>query len=856
MGFNSKKIKSSSKEENKTLQNGAENQESLNNNDEGSLKQNKGSSKQKYGVPQKTKKSLFSIVGTTQESIPYLSVYPELGIIETQKGLYTKCYHLKDMNFRTAQEQTQVSVFEKYQKFLNLFSANNRVQIVINNSNIDEKTVRENVTCKMRGDGLDELRKDNNEIILQRMTEGRNNLTSEKYLIVGEQAKDIKSANVAFSSRLDSTIADQMKQITGSRNANIPPMTIAERLKQLHDLYNIGHETSLPETFDINAYLNQGMSTKDIVAASGISFYRDYFQLNDKFGRVVYLRDLPSIHNTEFVAEISDLPFNLTASIYLEPLEQKQAFSIVRNNMVTINGNVIKAQKIATKSGYGHDMISPELLHAQEQAQLLMDDLRSSNQRLFLATIVIAHYADTKEELDENTQAIIDLGNRYMCAISPLYSQQEEGFNSVLPLAKNELCLDRLMKTETAALFIPFNSEEVNHKGGICYGQNALSKVLVTVNRTDGNVMKNPNGVILGMSGTGKSMLAKHEMLSVLLTRDDTNEVYVLDPDGEYTELANQLNGLGSAVIHLEPGCGVHINPFDMDLNYAADDEGQKDPISLKTDYICMICETANNARFGLTNAEKSIIDRCVRILYKPYMEHMATLGRDVTIDLAATPTLEQFYELLFQQSEPEARNLALSLEIYCTGSFDTFSGTTNVDVNQRFVVYDISNLGSGMRELGLQVCLNHVWNKTIANNKKGITTWFYIDEFHVLTKSETSSNYLVQIWRRCRKHGGVATAITQNVGDLLKTEASLTIINNCALVIMLGQAPLDRELLQNLYHLSNAQLEYITDSPAGQGLIYNGSTIIPFTNRLPKTSKIYQMITTDPNEKKKRQIG
>lgn len=806
------------------------------------------------GEPQKKKKGFFEKVTTTQKTVPYLNAY-STGIIESDKNLYTKCYCLEDVNFRTAQDSVQLNIFEKYQKFLNLFSANNRIQIIINNSNIDEKAVLDDILCKYKQDGLDDYRADNNEILLSRMSEGRNNLVSKKYLVIGEQARDIQTATTSFSSRLDSSISEQLKQVMGIQNRSIRPMTLNERIKQLHDLYNLGHEEALPATFDLETYMSQGMSTKDIVASSGITFYPDYFKLNDKFGRVVYLKDIPSIHSTEFIAEISDLPFNLTASIFLNPLDQKKGFSVVRNNMVTINGMVIKAQKVASKSGYSASMISPELQHAQEQVSFLMDDLRSSNQKLFYATIAIAHYADTKEKLDEDTKAIVDLGNRYMCAIEKLYSQQEEGFNSVLPLARNELAVNRMMKTETAALFIPFNSQEVNQKNGMCYGQNALSKNLIMINRT-GKEMKNPNGLILGLPGSGKSMLAKFEMLSVLLTKDKNNEVYVLDPESEYVALARALEGIGSSIVHLEPGCGVHINPFDMDIDYAASEDGKGDPISLKSDYICMLCETAKNSRYGLSNIEKSIIDRCVRTLYKPYMEHMAKLGKDVTIDLNATPTMGQFYDLLYEQPEPEARNIALSIEIYCMGSFDTFSGTTNVNVDQRFVVYDILEMGTGMKELGLQVCLNHVWNKTIANKKKGITTWFYIDEFHILTKSETSADYLMQIWKRARKWAGVPTAISQNVGDLLKTEASLAIINNCELVIMLAQSQLDREMLRDLYKISDAQLEYITNSPSGQGLIYNGATIIPFQNKLPETSLIYKLLSTRPGEQKAQKAG
>lgn len=795
-----------------------------------------------------TKMRLSMFEKTAQQTVPFLNVYNN-GTIESKKFFYTKAYKLQDFNFRAASDESQNQSFKKYENLLNTFSSEDRIQIVINNRNIDEELILSDILCDMQNDQLNDYRKDLNELMVSKLSEGRNNLISDKYLVIGTKAKNAKEASAAFSTRIDREVNNRIKQIIDRQNITIPPMTTQKRIKCLHDIYNIGNESHLPENFNIEDYMAQGMTVKDIVAPPSFKFHANYFEMGDKVGRVLFLRNIPSTLSTDFMAEISDLPFNLTASVYLEPVDQAKAVNIVQTQMTNINMNVLDAEKRMARNGTSTTLISPSLQHSQEQCQFLMDDLRSSNQKCFFLTMTIAHYADDLEKLNEDTKAIISLGNRYLCGIDKLLMEQEPALNSTLPLCDNQLSIKRFAKTESVALFIPFNTQEIMQKHGIYYGLNALSKNLLMFNRSS-KENKNPNGLILGLPGSGKSMTAKLEIISVLLTKDLNNEIYVLDPESEYVSMAMALQDVGASVIHLEPGSGIYVNPFDMDIQYGDDDDGNTaDPVTMKSDYICVLCETAMSGRYGLSNIEKSIIDRCVRKVYSGYINYMNTVAKDVTIDTEASPTMNDFYSLLMEQPEPEAQNIALSLEIFCRGSFDSFAHKTNVDTNARFVVYDIRKIGTGMKELGLQVCLNHVWNKTINNFKNGIRTWIYIDEFHLLTKSESSSTFLMQIWKRARKWNGVPCAITQNVEDLVKTESARAIINNCEFVIMLSQSPIDRANLRDLYHISDAQLEYITNSPPGQGLIYNGQAIIPFINNLPEDSKIYKLISTRPED-------
>ena len=812
----------------------------------GNKKENKKTNIQQSQSTASTKKNIKK--RTTQETIPFLNAYQN-GIIESQKNYYTKAYKLLDFNFRSASDDNQKKAFNRFQDLLNVFSKENRIQIVINNRNIDEDEIRKNVMCELRSDQLDDYRKDLNKIVLNAMAEGRNNLVSDKYIVVGTKARNAKDAATTFSSRIDREINNRVKQIVDRQNVNIPPMSIRERLKCLHDIYNVGNELQLPENYKLEEYLQQGMSVKDIVAPSWFKFHSDFFEMGDKVGRVLYLKNMASTISTDMFAEIAELPFNMTASVFLEPIDQNKAVQITRDKLTDINMNIKDIKKKQQRDGDYSGIISPSLEHSQEQAQYFMEDLRGNNQRAFFMTVVIACYADDKKALDENTKQVIDLGNRYLCGISKLIGQQEPAFNSALPLAINELGIKRFVKTETAALFIPFNAQEIRQKNGIYYGLNALSKNLIVLNRSS-KENKNPNGLILGMPGSGKSLTAKMEIVSILLTKDSNNEIYVLDPEAEYVPMAMVLEDVGASVVHLEPGSGLYVNPFDLDMHYGDDEDNDNaDPIAMKIDNILALCETAMSSRFGLSNIEKGIIDRCVRRLYAPYIQYMNSVSNDISIDTEASPTMADFYEELRNQPEPEAQNIALSIEIFSTGTFDSFAHKTNVVTSNRLVVYDIKKIGTGMKELGLQVCLNHIWNRTIDNFKKGIRTYIYIDEFHLLTKSESSSIFVQQIFKRARKWNGVPCAITQNVSDLFKSDASIAIISNCEFIIMLSQSPVDRINLQNLLHISDAQLEYITDSPSGQGLIYNGQAIIPFNLVIPEESKVFKLISTRPED-------
>lgn len=793
---------------------------------------------------QKNKKnkptSKLSIPKTVQKTIPYKAIYRN-GIIEDYDGKFSKSYFLEDVNFTIAAQNEQEVIFERFGEFLNMFSHDVKFQINIFNRNVDKDKFYDNVLLKHKRDGLDEYRDEMNHIMISKINEGRNNLMKEKYLTATIEAEDIESATGVFA-RLDTEISLAIKRIN---QADTFPMTIEERLNILYDIYNpfadipFSAKERIDEEnvdfFSVDMLQKYGLTSKDVIGPSAITFNADHFICDDVYGRVLFLDTLPAYLSTNLLSEITEMSCGMLTSIHYAPIQQDKAVRLLKNQMVNINANIIDQQKKAARSGYysGGGLLSPDLMKSQEEASKLIEDMTSRNQKMYYVTVTVALFAESLDDLNKQTKTLISNAGKYLVSFKKLQYQQEPGLTTVLPLACNKIYAERMLTTETASLFIPFTAQELAHKNGMYYGLNAVSHNLILYNRTNAN---NANGVILGMPGSGKSFAAKREMLNVALATEA--DVFIIDPEREYAAMAELLGG---EVVRIAPGSTTHINPFDMDVNYADND----DPITLKSDFISSLCETIIGGRYGLSPIQKSVIDRCVRQVYIPYMEFMNTQPSAVTCDYEHAPTLKEFYNALLEQPEMEAQNLALALEIYCEGSLDTFAYHTNVDVTKRFVVYDIKDIGSGMKELGLQVCLNDIWNKTIANKKKNKRTWFYIDEFYLLTQTASSARFLQQIYKRARKWGGVPTGITQNVEDLLSSKEARGIINNCDFIMMLNQSPLDGQELARMLNISATQMSYITNASAGQGLLYTGKSIVPFLDKYPTNTKTFKVMTT-----------
>lgn len=817
--------------------------------EEAEKKQAKSPSKK--AKSKKNKNNGLSIPKTVQDSIPYLGLYKK-GIIELEPGIFSNTYKIEDVNFKIASDDEQEDMFMKYVDFLNSFDSDIHMQLNIYNRNIDRGAVEEKILLKNQSDNLNEYRAEYNQMLQDKMKEGRNNIVKEKYVTITIKAKNYDDAIAKFS-KINSEVSASIKRIN---NVETNPLTGVERLELLADIYNDTNDNAnfyqkalingkKVETFDYGKMVERGLTTKDLIGPASMSFKKNGIEIGNKKAKVYYISTLPTFINSNIVSDITDINSNMLLSIHFNKLRPDKASELLKNQMVNINSNVVDAQKKAIKGGYSPDLISPELLNAQREAQELLDDLTTRNQSLILTTFTFILFGDTKDDLEKAEDELKVILGKHLCQMKCLQFQQEKGFNTCLPLGRCDVYVDRLLTTQSAAIFIPFSTQELTQSNGMYYGLNAVSKNLILFNRKNS---KNYNGVILGTPGSGKSFTAKREMVNVILNTND--DIYIVDPEREYLPLANLLGG---EVIKIAAGGTSYLNPLDMDINYGDDDDSKVDPISMKCDFISGLCETMNGGKTMLTPNQKSIIDRVVRILYQPYLTHMKELQKidpSNTCDITASPTLKDFYEMLQTQPEYEAQELALSIERFCVGSLDTFSHQTNVKRNNRFVVYDIKDIGEGMKELGLQVCLNSIWNQIIDNKKYDKYTWFYLDEFYLLTQTPSSASFLQQVYKRARKWYGVPTGITQNVGDLLASDAAQAILNNCDFILMLNQSPIDKAKLATMLNISATQLSYITNSDPGQGLIYDGKSIIPFSDKFPTNTKLYRVMTTKAGEK------
>lgn len=794
-------------------------------------------------MARKTKRAAVkqTIPKTLADTIPYISVF-ENGIIEVSPGLFSRSYKLPEVNFKTVNDEAQMVLAEKYSQFLGSFDAGMSAEISLYNKTVDVNEFQSKVFLKMRDDNLNAYRDEYNDMLLEKMSGAKNNIETIKLMTVSLRAKSIREASEKFA-QLDRQVTDGMVEIT---RHDAPPMTIYERLELLNSIYN--QDSTVPlcrertaggkkvQSFTLENCVAQGITTKDVIAPSGFLFRSRDFEMGGTVARSYYVSNYPTWLKGTVLTDFTAMPANILVSVYFNTVEQGEAVRLVKRQGTNIASKIVSNQKKAAREGYAAEYISPDIQTARDEADELMAVLTKDNERLFLTNFVITLFANDMDQLKTYEEQMKLIANKNLLTVKPVGMQQENAFNTSLPLGNPQLCIERLMSSNSICSLIPFDVKELRQDSGMYYGLNAASKNMIRYNRMSD---VNCNGCILGMPGAGKSFAAKREMINVLLNTD--NEVYVIDPEREYYELAKNLGG---AVVRIANGSKSYINPFDMHMDNT-DDDG--DPVKVKTDFIETVCEIAIGGRYGLSPIEKSIIDRCVNVVYEPYLDHLEKTGK--RIDYQAAPTMLDFYNVMNMQSQPEAVSMALSLERYVKGALDVFSHHTNIEIDNRFTVFDIKNIGSGLKELGLQICLDNIWNKMVSNKAKGRDTWFYIDEFYLLMQKPTSAAYIAEIWKRARKWNGIPTAITQNVEDMLKSEDARTVINNCSFRMLLGQAPMNRKQLCQMYDISPEEEKYISAAKPGMGLIQIGDDIIPVDDSFPKHTQLYRIMSTKPHE-------
>ena len=763
---------------------------------------------------------------SAQDSIPYERMWPD-GICKVADGRYTKTIQFQDINYQLSQNEDKTAIFEGWCDFLNYFDSSIRFQLSFLNLAASQETFANSITIPAQGDDFDPIRVEYTQMLQSQLARGNNGLIKTKYLTFSIEADSIRSAKPRLE-RIETDVLNNFKRLGVAAEV----LDGKARLAQLHAIFHMDEQA--PFQFEWDWLAPSGLSTKDFIAPSGFEFRTGkQFRMGKKYGAVSFVQILAPELNDRMLADFLDMESSLIVNLHIQSVDQVKAIKTVKRKITDLDRSKIEEQKKAVRAGYDMDIIPSDLATYGAEAKKLLQDLQSRNERMFLVTFLVLNTADNPRQLGNNIFQASSIAQKYNCQLTRLDFQQEEGLMSSLPLGLNQVEIQRGLTTSSTAIFVPFTTQELfqNGKEALYYGINALSNNLIMVDR---KLLKNPNGLILGTPGSGKSFSAKREIANCfLLTNDD---IIICDPEAEYAPLVERLHG---QVIKISPTSSNYINPMDLNLDYS-DDES---PLSLKSDFILSLCELIVGGKEGLQPVQKTIIDRCVRLVYQDYLNDPRPENM---------PILEDLYNLLRAQDEKEAQYIATALEIYVTGSLNVFNHQSNVDINNRIVCYDIKELGKQLKKIGMLVVQDQVWNRVTINRAAHKSTRYYIDEMHLLLKEEQTAAYTVEIWKRFRKWGGIPTGITQNVKDLLSSREVENIFENSDFVYMLNQAGGDRQILAKQLGISPHQLSYVTHSSEGEGLLFYGSTILPFVDHFPKNTELYRIMTTKPQELKK----
>lgn len=759
----------------------------------------------------KQNKEEFRIPKTTQDMIPVDTVYKD-GIFKIGNR-YTKSYRFLDINYAIASKEEKTGLFLDYGDLLNSFDSSVMVKITVNNHKIDLHKFKEDILIPFKEDGLDEYRKEYNEMLLDKLKES-DDIVQEKYLTLTVFKNNVEEARSYFS-RIGTELSSHFAKL----GSGCIELNLEERLKILHDFYR-SDESEF--NFDMKDNMRKRHSFKDLICPLAPEFKHKYFKLDDKYGRVLYLSNYPRFIKDSIVSELCNLNKNMMYSMDLISIPTDEAVKEIERKLLGVNTNITNWQRRQNANNNFSAVIPYDMEMQREECKEFLDDLTIRDQRMMLCNITIVHLADSKEELDNDTELLKSVARKFMCDLSILYfsSRQLDGLCTALPIGLNRLNIIRTLLTESASVFIPFRAQEIADKGGIWYGQNAITNNPIFCNK---ECLQNPNAFVLGVPGSGKSFLTKEEIEFIIMRTDD--DILICDPENEYS---NIIRKFGGEVIEISAGSKDHINAMDMKDGYG--DSG--DPVRDKSQFIMSLIEQVS--RKGIDDLERSIIDRCVR---ETYMEF-------------ERPTLKTLRAKLLEQQEKEAKALALKLEIFTDGSLDAFAHETNVDVDNRIVSYNIFKLGKQLKTMGLLVITDAMINRVNENFIKGKKTHIFIDEFHVVFENEQSAAFFNSAWRQFRKRDAYPTGITQNVEYLLDSVEASTMLSNSEFVVMLNQAYQDREKLGRLLNISDEQMSYITNAQSGCGLIKYGGILVPFVNKMPK-GLLYDLNTTKPSDRK-----
>ena len=754
-----------------------------------------------------------------QDIIPVKAIYED-GLFLVGKNKYSKSYKFLDINYAVASREDKEAMFLEYSELLNSLDTGSTAKITINNRRINKLDFEKTILLKDAGDNLDKFRKEYNAM-LNSQSKTANEIVQEKILTISVYKKTKEEARSYFS-RIGADLSNHFSAL-GSKCIELDAK---ERLRIAHDFYRTGEETAF--TFDIHEHMKLGHDFRDLIRPDSAKFKSDYFQIGNRYGKVLFLKSYASYIKDSMVTELTELNKNMMLSIDIIPIPMDEAVKEAENRRLGIETNITNWQRKQNANNNFSAIIPYDMEQQRNESKEFLDDLITRDQRMFLSVLTMVITEESLEKLKVLSDAIEQIAGKNMCQMGTLRYQQLDGLETVLPFGVRKINALRTLTTESLAVFIPFKVQEIRHENGVFYGQNTISKNMIMVDRKQ---LLNGNSFILGVSGSGKSFTAKQEITSIKLREPDA-DIIIVDPEREYSPL---VNALGGEVIKISATSDNHINAMDMNSEYG---DGAN-PVILKSEFILSLCEQLIGSG-NLGPKQKSIIDRCTASVYRIFQQ-----GNYQGIP----PTLQDFREELLKQEEPEAKEIALAIELFTNGSLNTFALNTNVDTSNKLICYDILDLGKQLLPIGMLVVLDSILNRITANRTKGKNTYIFIDEIYLLFQYEYSANFLFTLWKRVRKYGAYATGITQNVEDLLQSHTARTMLANSEFIIMLNQAYIDRLELGKLLNISDEQMSFITNVGAGEGLMRVGSANVPFVNRFPKNTELYRLMTTKPGE-------
>ena len=757
----------------------------------------------------------FVVPKSVQAVIPIKTIWED-GIFLVGRNKYAKTFKFEDINYAVASREDKEAMFLEYSELLNSLDSGATTKITINNRRLNEADFEQTILIPMADDGLDKYRKEYNKMLLDKAT-GANSIVQDKYVTISVCKKNIEEARNYFA-RVGADLISHFSRL-GSKCTELDA---EEKLRIFHDFYRTGEETAF--RFDISQTMRKGHDFQDFICPDTFEFEKDYFRIGDRYGRVIFLREYAAYIKDSMVAELCELNRNMMLSVDVVPVPTDEAVREVENRLLGVETNITNWQRKQNQNNNFSAVIPYDLEQQRKESKEFLDDLTTRDQRMMFAVLTMVHTAETKEQLDNDTEALLTTARKHLCQFAVLKFQQMDGLNTALPFGVRKIDAFRTLTTESLAVFIPFRVQEIYHENGVYYGQNVISKNMIIANRRH---LLNGNSFILGVSGAGKSFTAKEEMTNIILT-DPNADVIIIDPEREYSPLVKAMQG---EVIHISATSDNHINAMDMNSDYG---DGAN-PVILKSEFILSLCEQLIGGA-SLGAKQKSIIDRCTASVYRHYQQGNY---------MGVPPTLQDFREELLKQNEPEAQEIALAIELFTDGSLNTFAKHTNVDTKSRLICYDILDLGKQLQPIGMLVVLDSILNRITQNRAKGRNTFIFIDEIYLLFQHEYSANFLFTLWKRVRKYGAYCTGITQNVDDLLQSHTARTMLANSEFIIMLNQASTDRIELAKLLNISDLQMSYITNVGAGQGLLKVGSSLVPFVNKFPRNTELYKLMTT-----------